>query len=88
MLSAKHERPRCEFKFKIGSTNHTVLCKVSWDQPSSTSTIRFLVRVPATLAEFSAEHDAEIVPVSLRKVALLKARDAADAFSNAVNESL
>lgn len=68
--------------------DHTVLCKVSWDQPSSTSTIRFFVRVPATLAEFSAEHDAEIVPVSLRKAALLKARDAADAFSNAVNESL
>jgi hypothetical protein len=67
--------------------DHTVLCKVSWDQPSSTSSIRFLVRIPATLAEFSAEHGAEVVPVTLRKSALLKARDAADAFSIAVNES-
>ena len=66
----------------------TVLCKVSWDQPSSTNNIRFLVRVPATLHEFSAEAGAEVMPAALRSMALLKARDAADAFSNLVDESL
>ena len=66
----------------------TVLCKVSWDQPSSTNTIRFLVRVPATLHEFSAEAGAEVMPAALRSMALLKARDAAYAFSSLVNESL
>ena len=66
----------------------TVLCKVSWDQPSSTNNVQFLVRVPATRHEFSAEAGAEVVPVALRSMALLKARDAADAFSNLVTESL
>lgn len=31
----------------------TIICKVSWDRPSSTTTARFVVRIPATLAEFS-----------------------------------
>jgi predicted HicB family RNase H-like nuclease len=66
----------------------TVLCKVSWNPPSSTSSIQFIVRVPATLHEFSVEAGAEIMPAALRSMALLKARDAADAFSNLVNESL
>jgi DNA gyrase inhibitor GyrI len=68
--------------------DHTIICRISWDRPSSTTSARFIVRIPATLAEFSAEHDAEIVPASLRKSALLRARDAADAFSTAVSESL
>jgi hypothetical protein len=66
----------------------TVLCSVSWDQPSSTNTIRFLVRVPASRHEFSVEAGAEIMPAALRSMALLKARDAADAFSNLVSETL
>ena len=66
----------------------TVLCKVSWDQPSSTSSVQFLVHVSATLHEFSVEAGAEIMPAALRSMALLEARDAADAFSNLVNESL
>jgi hypothetical protein len=66
----------------------TILCKVSWGEPSTNNTIRLLVRVPATLDEFSEEGGAEIVPVAIRSMALLRARDVADAFSNLVNENL
>jgi hypothetical protein len=66
----------------------TVLCKVSWDEPSTNNTIRLLVRIPATLEEFSEEDGAEIVPAAIRSMALLRARDVADAFSNLVNENL
>jgi len=47
----------------------TVLCSVSWDQPSSTNNIRFLVRVPASRHEFSVEAGAEIMPAALRSMA-------------------
>lgn len=66
----------------------TVICKVSWDDPSSTDAIRILVRVPATLHESSAEAGDEIVSASLRSMALLKARDVADAFSSLATEKL
>ena len=66
----------------------TIICKVSWDQPSTKNTMRLLVHVPATLDEFSAEDGSEVVPAAIRSMALLRARDMADAFSNLVNERL